>query len=157
MICASEFGTTPPCRNSWAAMAMSSGMLVVALSVLGSDHTWKWPCRVETDLIGSGKKQKSFATVHPDTAARYSAEDADYTFRLRGILAPKIEEMKLAPLYYDMELPLIPVLARLEKTGVRIDTVFLKKLSVQMEEETEAIVGGIYALAGQEWPNTLFL
>jgi DNA polymerase-1 len=104
-----------------------------------------------TDLIGSGKKQKSFATVHPDTAARYSAEDADYTFRLRGILAPKIEEMKLAPLYYDIELPLIPVLARMEKIGVKIDTVFLKKLSVQMEEESRTIENGIYAMAGQEF------
>jgi DNA polymerase I len=104
-----------------------------------------------TDLIGSGKKQKSFATVHPDTAAQYSAEDADYTFRLRGILAPKIEEMKLARLYYDMELPLIPVLARMEKIGVRIDTEFLGKLSAQMEEDAHAITGGIYAMAGREF------
>ncbi len=104
-----------------------------------------------TDLIGSGKKQKSFATVDPDMAARYAAEDADYTFRLRGIFAPRIEELKLTGLYYDMELPLIPVLSRMERAGVRIDRDFLKKLSGQMETELEKVAGAIYSLAGYEF------
>jgi len=104
-----------------------------------------------TDLIGSGKKQISFAAVHPEAAAVYSAEDADYTYRLRGVLASKIEEAKLARLYYDMELPLIPVLTRMEQTGVRIDTAFLKTLSRQMEREAQEVAEGIYALAGREF------
>ena len=104
-----------------------------------------------TDLIGSGKKQKSFATVDPETATKYAAEDADYTYRLRGIFAPKIEEMKLSRVYYDVELPLIPVLARMEATGIKIDTPFLKKLSRDMQKEMDTIVGAIYDLAGQEF------
>lgn len=104
-----------------------------------------------TDLIGSGKKQKSFATVDPDTATRYSAEDADYTYRLRGVFAPQIEEKKLARLYYDIELPLVSVLSHMEKAGVKIDTAFLKKLSVDMQKEMDKVAGAIYAMAGHEF------
>jgi DNA polymerase-1 len=104
-----------------------------------------------TDLIGSGKKQTSFATVDPDTAAEYAAEDADYTYRLRGVFAPQIEETKLARLYYDIELPLIPVLSRMEKAGVKIDTAFLTKLSGQMQAEMDKVTRAIYTMAGYEF------
>jgi DNA polymerase-1 len=104
-----------------------------------------------SDLIGSGKKQKSFATVDPETAARYAAEDADYTYRLRGVFAPRIEEKKLARLFYDVEMPLIPVLSRMEAAGVRIDTGFLKKLSRDMEKELQKTTDAIYSLAGYEF------
>ncbi len=104
-----------------------------------------------TDLIGSGKKQKSFATVHPDTAAKYAAEDADYTFRLRGVLAPELEKKKLARLYYDIEMPLIPVLSRMEIAGIKIDTEFLGQLSKDMETEMGKVERGIYDMAGYEF------
>ncbi len=104
-----------------------------------------------SDLIGSGKKQKSFATVDPETASRYAAEDADYTYRLRGVFAPKIEEKKLSRLYYDIELPLIAVLSRMETAGIKIDTGFLKKLSRDMQIEMEKTTGAIYDLAGHEF------
>ena len=104
-----------------------------------------------TDLIGSGKKQKSFATVHPDTATRYSCEDADFTYRLRGVFAPELETKKLARLYYDVELPLVPVLSRMEVAGVRIDTDFLNKLSGDMERELGKLENAVYAMAGFEF------
>lgn len=103
------------------------------------------------DLIGSGKKQRSFASVSVDTATKYAAEDADFTFRLRGIFAPKIEDLKLANLYYEIELPLIPVLSRMERNGVRIDKNFLGNLSLEMEGEIEKIAGAIYSIAGCEF------
>jgi len=104
-----------------------------------------------SDLIGSGKKQKSFATVHPEAASRYSCEDADYTYRLRGILAPQLEEKKLARLYYDIELPLIPVLSRMELAGVKIDVDFLRGLSGDMETELDKIAKAIHGMAGYEF------
>ena len=58
-----------------------------------------------SDLIGSGKSQKSFDIVPVDKATFYAAEDADYTYRLRGVLAPKIQEMSLQRVYYDIEMP----------------------------------------------------
>jgi len=104
-----------------------------------------------SDLIGSGKKQKSFATVDPETAARYAAEDADYTYRLRGIFAPKIEELQLARLYYDMELPLVGVLSRMEQHGIRVDTEFLGQLSRQMLKDMNSVTAAIYEMAGYEF------
>ncbi|MEZ5359215.1 MAG: DNA polymerase I [Candidatus Zixiibacteriota bacterium] len=104
-----------------------------------------------TDLIGSGKKQKSFATVAPETATKYAAEDADYTYRLRGKLAPQIEERELVHLFYDIELPLIPVLSRMEQIGIRVDTDFLSKLSKDMAKDMKKITAGIYDMAGHEF------
>jgi len=104
-----------------------------------------------SDLIGSGKKQKSFASVDPDTATTYAAEDADFTYRLRGVFAPLIKEKGLEKLYYDIELPLIPVLSRMEQVGIRIDTNFLKGLSRQMEKEIDSLIKAIYDMAGYEF------
>ncbi len=101
-----------------------------------------------TDLIGTGKSQKSFATVPVEKAAFYAAEDADYTYRLRGVLAPKIEELDVQRLYYTIELPLIPVLADMERAGIRIDREFLGELSREMDGKLEKIKKDIYRIAG---------
>jgi len=101
-----------------------------------------------TDLIGSGKNQRTFDSVTVPDATYYSCEDADYTFRLRGVLAPKIDEHGLNSLYYDIELPLIKVLASMEREGVRIDVAFLSQLSDQMKIKGDELTGQIYGIAG---------
>ncbi|MBI5267587.1 MAG: DNA polymerase I [candidate division Zixibacteria bacterium] len=104
-----------------------------------------------TDLIGSGKNQRTFDTVPVDKAAFYAAEDADYTYRLRGKLAPEIDNLKLNDLYYNIELPLVKVLAKMEEAGVRIDGDFLEVLSREMESKLAGIRKEIYAAAGMEF------
>ncbi len=104
-----------------------------------------------TDLIGTGKKQKSFATVDIDKATFYAAEDADYTYRLRGVLAPKIDHLNLQNLYYNVELPLIPVLQDIEEAGVKIDCDFLAALSKDMDVQLEKLVRDIYDEAGHDF------
>ncbi len=104
-----------------------------------------------TDLIGSGKGQKTFDIVPVDKATFYSGEDADFTFRLHGVLAPEIEKLELKNLYYDIELPLIKVLANMEQAGVRIDDVFLGELSAQMESGLAEVEGQIYKMAGGQF------
>ncbi len=104
-----------------------------------------------SDLIGSGKKQKTFDTVSVDKATFYAAEDADLTFRLRGTLAPLIHTHELNNLYYDIELPLIKVLASMEEAGVRIDPGFLSLLSEQMEEKLSTLTGQVFEIAGGEF------
>jgi DNA polymerase I len=104
-----------------------------------------------SDLIGSGKAQKTFDTVPVDTATFYSAEDADMTFRLRGILAPLIDKMDLNNLYYNIELPLVSVLASMEREGVRIDPAFLHDLSRKMDGQLSAVTSEIYKIAGGEF------
>ena len=104
-----------------------------------------------TDLIGSGKSQTSFATVPVKDAVFYAAEDADYTFRLRGKLAPLIEENEMQNLYYNIELPLVRILADMEETGIRVDPDFLSKLSKESETELNKLTKNIYKIAGGEF------
>ncbi len=104
-----------------------------------------------TDLIGSGKKQLSFARVPVDKAIFYAAEDADYTFRLRGKLAPQIDELDMNSLYYDIELPLVKVLADMEMEGVQVDADFLGDLSKDMEKRLGAVQKEIFKAAGGEF------
>ncbi|MFH1687309.1 MAG: DNA polymerase I [bacterium] len=104
-----------------------------------------------TELIGSGKKQKSFATVPVDQAVFYAAEDADYTYRLKDRLTPLIAERELQHLYYDIELPLIKILADMEQAGIRVDADFLGELSIEMDKSLAQLQGEIYAGAGGEF------
>ncbi|UCE24526.1 MAG: DNA polymerase I, partial [Candidatus Zixiibacteriota bacterium] len=104
-----------------------------------------------SDLIGSGKSQKTFDIVPVKKATFYAAEDADYTFRLRGALAPAIDDHEMNNLYYNIELPLIRVLADMEQAGIRVDTGFLEKLSGEMEGKIDNLRDEIYEVAGTEF------
>lgn len=104
-----------------------------------------------TDLIGSGKNQKSFASVPVKEATFYSAEDADYTYRLRGELAPPIDQFELNELYYNIELPLVKVLAAMEEAGIKVDATFLGKLSKQTEKKLVKLTEQIYKIADGEF------
>jgi len=87
----------------------------LALEYLGEQVT------TYKDVAGSGKKQVSFAEVEVEKARDYSGEDADVALRLTKLLAPKLEELGFHALFYDLELPLVAVLARMERNGVCID------------------------------------
>ncbi|HVP35618.1 MAG TPA: DNA polymerase I [Terriglobales bacterium] len=104
-----------------------------------------------SDLIGSGKKQIGFAQVTIKAASLYSCEDADFTLRLKEILEPKLKAYSLEKLFYEVELPLIQVLAEMEMTGVSINVNYLKELSSQMEIELTKLAKQIYKLAGKEF------
>ncbi len=104
-----------------------------------------------SDLIGSGKKQKSFAEVPIKDACIYSCEDADFTFRLKGVFAPKLGQLSLEKLFFEVELPLIEVLAEMEMTGVSIDTRHLNKMSRQLSKQLDDLSQQIYDLAGKEF------
>ncbi len=104
-----------------------------------------------TDLIGTGKKQISFAEVDIDQASEYSCEDADVTFRLSMIMTPRLLEAGLEDLFLNVELPVISVLTDMELTGVRIDSDYLKKLSIEFGENLKKIEQDIYDLAGEKF------
>ncbi len=104
-----------------------------------------------TDLIGTGKKQISFAEVEIDQASEYSCEDADVTFRLATIMTPRLKETGLEDLFLNVELPVIYVLTDMELAGVRIDSDYLKKLSIEFGENLKQIEREIYDLAGEEF------
>jgi len=104
-----------------------------------------------SDLIGKGKKQKSFAQVKVEEACNYSCEDVDFTLRLKEIFSPKLNLLSLEKLFFEVELPLIEVLAEMEMVGVSIDVKHLKKLSRQLEEQLEELSLKIYDLAGKKF------
>jgi DNA polymerase-1 len=104
-----------------------------------------------TDLIGSGKKQKSFAQVTVKDACDYSCEDVDFTLRLKEAFSPKLSLLSLEKLFFEVELPLIEVLADMEMTGVSIDSTHLNKLSQQMLKQLDGLTSEIYDLAGKEF------
>ena len=101
-----------------------------------------------SDLIGKGKSQKPFSVVPVGKATYYAVEDADYTFRLRGVLAPVIEGNESQNLYYNIEIPLIKVLASMEAAGIRVDDKYLGGLSVEMDKQLDRIRAEIYRIAG---------
>ena len=104
------------------------------------------------DVAGKGAKQITFNQVEVEVAAPYAAEDADITLRLHNVLWPQLEEIKsLENVYKDMELPLLPVLSRMERNGVLLDIKMLEKQSKQITKRLAELEQDIYKEAGQEF------
>lgn len=104
------------------------------------------------ELIGpNGKGQKSMRNLSPASVCDYAAEDADITLRLYNVLKPRLKEAGVEQLFYDIEMPLVPVLAEMETTGVRLDTEALAETSKVLTERMKQIERNIYELAGHEF------
>ena len=104
-----------------------------------------------TDLIGTGKNQKSMADVPLEEISFYAAEDADIAFQLTGVFKEKLKEKHLEDAFHKIELPLIPVLIQIEKNGIVLDLDFLKKLSVKIHAELGDFEIKIHQMAGKEF------
>ena len=104
------------------------------------------------ELIGpKGKNQKSMRDLQPTDVYEYAAEDADITLRLKNVLEPKLKEADVEHLFYDIEMPLMPVLAEMEMNGVCIDTDSLKETSEVFTTRMQELEQRIYQLAGEEF------
>ena len=104
------------------------------------------------ELIGPrGKNQKSMRDVPPADVCEYASEDADITLQLYNALEPKLRESDLYPLFRDIEMPLVRVLAEMEMNGVLIDTNALKETSVAFTERMLELERKIYEEAGEEF------
>ncbi|MCP3953275.1 MAG: DNA polymerase I [Desulfobacterales bacterium] len=101
------------------------------------------------EVAGKGKKAVSFDRVPLDKAVPYACEDADITLMAYNVLAQMLEDKALIDLLEKVEMPLIPVLMRMEMTGIRVDTDRLKVLSRTFEGELESIENEIYQMAGE--------
>ena len=104
------------------------------------------------ELIGAKKgKQMSMRDVEPERVCTYAAEDADITLRLKHKFAPMLDAESSARLFADIEMPLMPVLADMERTGVCLDTASLAEAGRLHNERMAALEQEIYALAGSEF------
>jgi DNA polymerase I len=105
-----------------------------------------------TDLIGrAGAKQLPMSAVSIEQVACYACADADFTFRLRGVLEEELRRQNLWKLFAEVEMPLVPVLARMEMAGVALDVNVLRELSQQLKGQIVAIEKEIYDAAGHEF------
>src|SRR5271165_2491041 len=101
------------------------------------------------DVAGKGAKQISFSQVDVERAAEYSAEDADVTLRLHQVLWPQIEALpRLQELYETIEQPLVPVLFRMERTGVLVDRELLRAQSAELAARMLELQAQAHAEAG---------
>ena len=100
------------------------------------------------DLIGKGRQQKTMREVPVELVKEYAAEDADITLQLYEKLLPLLKENGVEKLFYEIEMPLVPVLSRMEANGVRIDTENLQQISETFGIEIHKIEEEIYKAAG---------
>ena len=104
------------------------------------------------ELIGpKGKNQKSMRSLPPSQVYEYAAEDADITLRLKNKLEPELKKAECEDLFYNIEMPLMPVLAEMEMNGVCLDTASLAETSKQFTNRMNEIEARIYELAGEQF------
>ncbi len=102
------------------------------------------------EVAGKGKAQINFSEVPVEQASRYAAEDADVTLRLHEQLWPQLAELEsLRKLFTEIEMPLLPVLARMQRDGVRIDAAMLRQQSEELAKRMLELEHEAHALAGQ--------
>jgi DNA polymerase-1 len=104
-----------------------------------------------TDLIGKGKTQISMRDVPVEKVSWYAAEDADITFRIKQLLEQDLKDEKLEKVFYDIEMPLIPVLTTMESCGIKVDSKFLGQLSEEAGKELIKLEKSIYKHAKGEF------
>ncbi|MDA0684314.1 MAG: DNA polymerase I [Bacteroidetes bacterium] len=123
----------------------SHGMDALARNLLGYETI---PI---SSLIGKGKDAKSMRDVAPVDVSPYACEDADITLQLSEVLRPQLGENGVESLAFDLEFPLIEVLARMEVEGIKLDRPVLQELSVRTAEDLEVLQKAIFEAAGEEF------
>lgn len=109
------------------------------------------PVKIE-ELIGAkGKNQLNMKQVAIEKIVEYAGEDADITLQLKHIFEPMLKDKKLDKLAAEIEMPLVPVLADMEYTGLKLDTENLKNYAAELREKIIAVEKTIYSLAGMEF------
>ena len=108
------------------------------------------PISIKT-LLGSGKSAITFDKVSISNAVKYAAEDADITLRLWKLFKPMLHESNVTKVYETLERPLIPVLAKMEMNGIKVDRNTLSRMSNNFAQSMSGLEAEIYNLAGQSF------
>ncbi len=117
------------------------------MDILSEQYLHYQPIAIETLIGKKGKSQGNMKDVSLPSIAVYAAEDADITLQLKYRLDPLLEEKKVTTIFHDIEMPLLPVLLEMEKTGVCIDVDFLKHYTIQLQEEARIEEEKVFTLA----------
>ncbi|WP_396138247.1 DNA polymerase I [Flavobacterium sp.] len=121
------------------------------MDILSETYLKYAPKSIETLIGKKGKNQLSMRDVPLEDVKEYATEDADITFQLKEHFQPILEKVGTKKLFDEIEIPLVPVLADMEKEGIRLDVEFLKSMSVEMQKEIDAFEQQIYETAGEKF------
>ena len=106
---------------------------------------------IESLLGKKGKNQKNMRDIAPKEVLNYAAEDADITFQLKGVFEPKLVETGVEKVFKNIEMPLVPVLSRMEREGIKIDVHSLRSYSEELGETIIRLEREIIELAGRHF------
>jgi DNA polymerase I len=121
------------------------------MDLLSETYLAYTPVPIESLIGEKGKNQKTMREVPVEKIVEYSVEDADVTWQLKEFFEPKLMKEGLYDLAKDIEMPLIPVLAYMERNGIRINEEDLKLIATQLREDIITLEKEIYTMAGQEF------
>ncbi|SNR38430.1 DNA polymerase I [Puniceibacterium sediminis] len=130
--------------------AMHAGEHTHGMDTLSERYLSHTPIPIK-ELIGSGKSQITFDRVPIETAVRYAAEDADVTLRLWQLFKPQLHGAKVTRVYETMERPLVPVLAKMEMAGIKVDRQTLSRMSSAFAQKMAGLEAEIHELAGEKF------
>jgi len=133
-----------------AAHVLDSSRPSYALGALTAEFI-RHTCVPIEEVIGRGRKQITMDAAPVETVAPYAAEDAEVTLRLADTLAEKLTAEGLTDLFADLEMPLLPVLARMEQAGVLVDPKALKRQETELSKQADALRERIVAAAGHDF------
>jgi DNA polymerase-1 len=130
--------------------ALNAGRHTHGMDTLSEEYLAHRPIPIKP-LLGSGKSARTFDAVSIDEATRYAAEDADITLRLWQVLRPRLHQERVTTVYETLERPLVPVLAEMEMTGIRVDRDTLSRMSNAFAQKMAGLEAEIHALAGESF------
>ena len=125
-------------RRNW-------GLKELALECFGEEMT---PIK---NLIGTGKSQITMAEVSVEEAAEYATADADFTERLHDLMKSELEQKNISNLFYEVEVPLIPILVTMQRNGVKLNENILESMSISIGEQLDQIRSEMFELIGHEF------
>jgi len=130
--------------------ALNSGVHNHGMDTLSERYLAHTPIPIKT-LLGSGKSAITFDKVKIDEAVKYAAEDADITLRLWHLFKPRLHVEHVTAVYETLERPLVPVLARMERHGIKVDRNTLSRMSAKFAQKMAALEAEIHELAGRSF------
>lgn len=130
--------------------ALNAGLHGHGMDTLSERYLEHEPIPIKS-LLGSGKSAITFDRVPVDEAVKYAAEDADITLRLSQIFKPQLHQRKVTTVYETLERPLVPVLAEMEMTGIKVDRDTLSRMSNAFAQKMAGLEAEIHELAGESF------
>ena len=141
---------TPIDDTMLMSYAMHGGLHNHGMDALSERYLNYTPLPIKP-LLGTGKSAKTFDAVPLEDAVPYAAEDADVTLRLWKLFKPKLHQTQVTQVYETLERPLVPVLAAMERSGIKVDRDTLSRMSNAFAQKMAGLEDGIYELVGRKF------